>query len=132
MDSAREREAGKDPGTSGQKAKGPHGELDYIELPKPVVPRTQNRDLLKNQKAIVTGASSGIGRAIAYSLAQAGAAVCINYVSRADDAEKMVEEMRGHGHTAISFKADVSNEDDVKKMFDAARGEFGEIGRAHV
>lgn len=108
-----------------RKPKMPHADLNYIELPKPVLPKLESRNLLKGQKAIVTGASSGIGRAIAYSLAQAGAAVCINYVARSDEADNMVKEMRGHGHSAMAFKADVSNEGDVKNMFAAVREEFG-------
>ena len=60
------------------------------ELPKPVMPSGEILKLLKGQKAIVTGASSGIGRAIALALGHAGADVCINYVSSADDAQAMV------------------------------------------
>ena len=99
----------------------------YGELPKPVLPKTENRKLLKGQKAIVTGASSGIGRSIALALGHAGADVCINYVAGEDKAQAMVDELRGHGHTAMSFKADVSNEDDVAKMFAAVREEFGTV-----
>jgi glucose 1-dehydrogenase len=99
----------------------------FVELPKPVLPKTEDRKLLKGQKAIVTGASSGIGRSIALALGHAGADVCINYVAGEDKAQAMVNELRGHGHTAISFKADVSNEDDVAKMFKAVRDEFGTV-----
>src|SRR4029079_893567 len=99
----------------------------YGELPKPVLPKTENRKLLKGQKAIVTGASSGIGRSIALALGHAGADVCVNYVAGEDKAEAMVDELRGHGHTAMSFKADVSREDDVAKMFGACREEFGTV-----
>ena len=99
----------------------------FVELPKPVLPKTENRKLLKGQKAIVTGASSGIGRSIALALGHAGADVCINYVAGEDKAQAMVNELRGHGHAAISFKADVSNEDDVAKMFEAVRKEFGTV-----
>ncbi len=99
----------------------------YGELPKPVLPRTENRKLLKGQKAIVTGASSGIGRAIALALGHAGASVCINYVSGEDKAQAMVAELRGHGHTAMAFKADISNEIEVEKMFAAVREEYGTV-----
>ena len=99
----------------------------YGELPKPVLPKTENRKLLKGQKAIVTGASSGIGRSIALALGHAGADVCVNYVAGEDKAQAMVDELRGHGHTAMSFKADVSSEDDVARMFDAVREEFGTV-----
>src|SRR6266404_5781606 len=108
------------------KPKMPHSQ-DFSDLPKPVVPKTENRKLLKGQKAIVTGASSGIGRSIALALGHAGADVCINYVAGEDKAQAMVNELRGHGHTAMSFKADVSNEDDVAKMFAAVREEYGTV-----
>ena len=99
----------------------------YGELPKPVLPDVEERKLLRGQKAIVTGASSGIGRSIALALGHAGADVCINYVAGEDKAQAMVEELRGHGHTAMSCKADVSSETDVAQMFEAVRGEFGTV-----
>ena len=98
-----------------------------MDLPKPVVPKTENRKLLKGQKAIVTGASSGIGRSIALALGHAGAAVCVNYVAGEDKAQAMVDELRGHGHTAFSFRADVSSETEVAAMFEAVRDEFGTV-----
>src|SRR5205807_3496708 len=98
------------------KPKMPHAQTqNFIDLPKPVLPKTENRKLLKGQKAIVTGASSGIGRSIALALGHAGADVCVNYVAGAEKAQAMVDELRGHGHTAFAFKADVSSEDDVAK-----------------
>src|SRR5438045_5817255 len=102
-------------------------EQNFIDLPKPVVQKTENRKLFKGQKAIVTGASSGIGRSIALALGHAGADVCINYVAGEDKAQAMVDELRGHGHTAFAYRADVSNEDDVAKMFEAIRHEFGTV-----
>ena len=75
----------------------------------------------------MTGASSGIGRSIALALGHAGADVCINYVAGEDKARAMVDELRGHGHTAMSFKADVSSETDVASMFGAVREEFGTV-----
>src|SRR5438309_9557471 len=117
------------------KPKMPHAQ-SFIDLPKPVVPKTENRKLLKGQKAIVTGASSGIGRSIALALGHAGADVCVNYVAGEEKAQAMVDELRGRGHTAFAYRADVSNEDDVAKMFEAVRAEFGtvdiliKIGRA--
>src|SRR5439155_388342 len=86
-----------------------------------------NRKLLKGQKAIVTGASSGIGRSIALALGHAGADVCVNYVAGEDKAQAMVNELRGHGHTAFAYRADVSSEEDVAKMFEAVRDEFGTV-----
>lgn len=60
-------------------------------------------DLLKDQKALVTGASSGIGEAVARHLAQAGAAVVVNYRSEQEDAEKIVQEIRAEGGNAIAI-----------------------------
>ena len=107
------------------KPKVPYAENNFMDLPKPVVPKMENRKLLKGQKAIVTGASSGIGRSIALALGHAGAAVCVNYVAGEDKAQAMVDELQGHGHTAFSFRADVSSETEVAAMFEAVRDEFG-------
>src|SRR5262245_23739339 len=109
------------------KPKVPYDENNFKYLQKPVVPKMENRKLLKGQKAIVTGASSGIGRSIALALGHAGAAVCVNYVAGEDKAQAMVDELRGHGHTAMAFKADVSSEEDVAAMFNAVRDEFGTV-----
>src|SRR5205814_4922358 len=108
------------------KPKMPHAQ-NFMDLPKPVVPKTENRKLLKAQKAIVTGASSGIGRSIALALGHAGADVCVNYRAEQDNAEAVLEELRGHGHTAICYRADVSNEEQVAAMFTAVREEFGTV-----
>jgi glucose 1-dehydrogenase len=109
------------------KPKVPYSQNNFVDLPKPVVPKVERRELLRGQKAIVTGASSGIGRSIALALGHAGADVCINYVAGEDKAQTMVHELRGHGHTAMSFKADVSSEEDVAAMFKAVRDEFGTV-----
>src|SRR5438046_9192181 len=109
-----------------RKPKMPHSQ-DFSDLPKPVVPKTENRKLLKGQKAIVSGASSGSGRSIALALGHAGADVCVNYVAREHKAQAMVNELRGHGHTAFAYRADVSSEEDVAKMFEAVRDEFGTV-----
>src|SRR5436305_10085261 len=108
------------------KPKMPHAQ-NFLNLPKPVIPKIENRKLLKGQKAIVTGASSGIGRSIALALGHAGADICINYVAGEDKAKAMVDELRGHGHTAFAYRADVSSEDDVAKMFEALRDECGSV-----
>src|SRR5437868_15267629 len=86
------------------KPKMPHAQT-FGDLPKPVVPKTENRKLLKGQKAIVTGASSGsgIGRSIALALGHADASVCVNYVAGEDKAQAMVDELRGHRHPALAF-----------------------------
>ena len=109
------------------KPKIPYSQNDFKDLPKPVIPKTENRKLLKGQKAIITGASSGIGRSIALALGHAGASVCVNYVAGEDKAKAMVDELQGHGHTAFSFRADVSSETEVAAMFEAVREEFGTV-----
>lgn len=84
-------------------------------------------NLLKDQKALVTGASSGIGEAVARHLAQAGAAVVVNYRSEQEDAEKIVQEIRASGGDAIAIGADVSKEEEVNAMFEQMLREFGTI-----
>lgn len=82
---------------------------------------------LAGQKALVTGANSGIGRGIAIALGQAGADVVVNYVTGDDAANDVVNQIRGFGVNAIAYKADVSMEDQVTGMFAHAIKEFGTI-----
>ena len=82
---------------------------------------------LKNQKALVTGANSGIGEACALALGAAGADVVINYVSRPEEAERVVKSIWQSGTRAIAFQADVSREDQVQAMFTEMLKEFGTI-----
>jgi glucose 1-dehydrogenase len=82
---------------------------------------------LDGQRAVVTGANSGIGEAIARGLAEAGAAVVVNYVSGDDRAERIVADIRAAGGRAIAVRADVSSEQDVQAMFSRAKEEFGTI-----
>ncbi|BAZ49314.1 short-chain dehydrogenase/reductase SDR [Nostoc sp. NIES-4103] len=83
--------------------------------------------LLKGQKALVTGASSGIGEAIARKLALSGAAVAINYHSQAEEAQKIVDDIKAANGEAFSIQADVSDEDQVKAMFSQILKHFGTI-----
>ena len=82
---------------------------------------------LRSQKALVTGASSGIGRAVAVAFGRAGADVAVNYRSSPGAAEAIVAEIRGHGVTAFAHQADVSDEAQVLRMFERAREELGAI-----
>ncbi|MEU5309570.1 SDR family oxidoreductase [Streptomyces sp. NPDC021562] len=91
--------------------------------PRDVIPG----HLLKGQKALVTGANSGIGKATAIALGRAGADVVVNYVAGADEAEKVVEEITGHGVKAAAYEADVSDEQQVVAMMDRMVQEFGTI-----
>ena len=91
------------------------------------MPRCGVEKLLKGQKALVTGANSGIGKAIALALGQAGADVAVNYVSRKETAEAVVKEIESSGSRALAIRADVSKEDPVKEMFKTMIGSFGTI-----
>jgi glucose 1-dehydrogenase len=82
---------------------------------------------LSGQKAIVTGANSGIGRAVALALGDAGADVVVNYVSREEEAGKVVEAIRQCGAKAYAHRADVSNEAEVQAMFARAVDNFGAV-----
>lgn len=83
--------------------------------------------LLRGQKALVTGANSGIGRATAVALGRAGADVVVNYVAGGDEAEKVVEEITALGVRAAAYEADVSDEQQVVAMMDRMVQEFGTI-----
>jgi glucose 1-dehydrogenase len=82
---------------------------------------------LVGQKALVTGANSGIGRAVAIALGQSGADVVVNYVQGDDAANAVVDTLRGLGVKAAAYHADVSNEDQVAAMFQRTMAEFGTI-----
>ncbi len=97
------------------------------QFPEPVMPACPINKVLKGQKAIVTGGSSGIGKGIAIALSQAGADVLVNYTSRGEEAEKVAEDVRRCGSRAVTFKADVSKEDQVQAMFKRAIEEFGTV-----
>lgn len=83
--------------------------------------------VLTGQKALVTGANSGIGRAVAIALGHAGADVVVNYVVGDDAANAVVEEIRHSGGRAIAYRADVSSEDQVAGMFRHMVEQFGTI-----
>ncbi|MFE2475815.1 glucose 1-dehydrogenase [Streptomyces sp. NPDC059389] len=83
--------------------------------------------VLKGQKALVTGANSGIGKATAIGLGRAGADVVVNYVSGQDAAEEVVREIEGFGVRAYAHEGDVSQEDQVVDMVARMVREFGTI-----
>lgn len=96
-------------------------------LPNPVMPHCPPQKLLQGQKALVTGASSGIGRGIALALAEAGADVVVNYASGEDKARAVCNEIAQYGVRAIAVGADVSDEEQVQRMFARMLDEFGTI-----
>ena len=79
--------------------------ISNIDLPAPVKPRVPPQKLLVGQKALVTGASSGIGRAIALSLGDAGADVVVNFVAGEDTARALVDEICAKGVNAVAIRA---------------------------
>jgi len=73
--------------------------------------------VLRGQKALVTGANSGIGLGVALALGRAGADVVVNYVFGDETAQRVVEEIQQNDVRAYAHKADVSKEDQVQAMF---------------
>ncbi len=85
-------------------------------------------NLIKNAKvAIITGAARGIGASVAWRLASDGFAVAVNYASSDADAETLVAELNGDGAAAIAVKADVTNPDEVRRMFDIVEQKLGKV-----
>jgi glucose 1-dehydrogenase len=82
---------------------------------------------LQGQKALVTGASSGIGAGIARALGTAGASVVVNYSGNSEGALKVVDEIVAAGGEAMAVRADVSQEADVQAMFREMLGAWGSI-----
>jgi glucose 1-dehydrogenase len=91
------------------------------------VPSVPYPVVLAGQPALVTGANSGIGRAVALGLAQSGADVVVNYVTNPEQAEEVAHEIEAMGRRAIAIKADVSKEDEVVGMFKQATAHFGTL-----
>ena len=75
---------------------------------------------LDGKSALVTGAATGIGRAIAGALAREGCRVAINYIGPPDQAAETVAELRGFGVDALALKADVRQASEVRSMIDVA------------
>src|SRR5437773_9196541 len=82
---------------------------------------------LKGKRALITGASRGIGRGIAEVFADEGADVAVNYVSHPEKADEVVKALRAKGRKAIAVKADVARRGDVEPMFDTVWKELGPL-----
>ena len=82
---------------------------------------------LQGQTALVTGASSGIGEAVAVGLAAAGANVGVNYRTHPEQAQRVVDEIQRRGGAALALQADVSAETEVESMFDILVGTYGRV-----
>ena len=82
---------------------------------------------LKGQSALVTGANSGIGKAVAIALGNEGANVVVNFVTHPETADDVVNEIKSNGGNAIALQADVSKEDQVQNMFQELYKAFGTI-----
>lgn len=102
-------------------------EAENVSLPEPVRPDCQVPKLLKGQKALVTGANSGIGKAVAIALGQAGADVVVNYVRDNTSANDVAKIISGYGVRALAIQGDVSQEPQVRAMFTQMLKDFGTI-----
>lgn len=100
---------------------------DAAQAPPSTAPVRPVFKVLTGQKALVTGANSGLGRAIALTFAQAGADVVVNWVVGQEAAEEVVAQITKGGGRAYAHRADVAREDQVAAMFGRMRAEFGTI-----
>ena len=84
-------------------------------------------DDLQGKVALVTGASRGIGRAIAERLAKSGASVIVNYSTSAGEAQKTVDAIKASGGKAAAIKADMARVSEIVRLFDESIAQFGKI-----
>jgi glucose 1-dehydrogenase len=96
-------------------------------LPEVVMPNCPVNKLLRGQKALVTGANSGIGRAVAIALGHAGADVAVNYVVNPKEADEVCGEIERCGSKSLAIQADVSSEEQVQSMFSKTIERLGTV-----
>src|SRR5258708_2333900 len=101
--------------------------VEQENLPSVVMPSCEMRKILAGQKALATGANSGIGKTVAIALGQAGADVVVNYVTNPGQAEEVVAKIRESGVKAYAHQADVSQETQVRDMFSTMVQRLGTI-----
>ena len=82
---------------------------------------------LTNKKALVTGGSRGIGRAITLALASQGADVAVNFRSNPEEAQKVVNQIKSMGKDSFAIKADVSRINEVRSMFEQVKNKWGKL-----
>ena len=80
---------------------------------------------LKNKTVLITGASSGIGKAIAQRFGKEGSHVIINFLNNEEKADKVVQQIKHEGGSAEKFMADISREDQVRNMFSFIKKQYG-------
>jgi len=90
-------------------------------------PRTGPDLLLRDKIVVVTGASSGIGRAIALACAAAGANIATTYHANRDRADKVVAEIKALGRDCITLQVDVADDEDLAELVGAVRDRFGRV-----
>jgi len=100
---------------------------ETTRLPRVLLPESQVPKSLKGQRALVTGANSGIGKAVAIALGQAGADVIVNYVGGDAAAHEVAAEISNSGVRSLAIQADVSQESQVQAMFAEMLKELGTI-----
>lgn len=83
--------------------------------------------MLKNKNTVVTGATRGIGREIAFTLAENGANVAINYRTLNEDVERLIEELKSYGTNIVAVKCDISDEEEVKNFIAESKKQLGSI-----
>ena len=101
--------------------------MSVEQHPEVVMPTCPAERILKGQKALVTGASSGIGKSVAIELGKAGADVVVNYARGEVQAREVVTEIEKSGSRAYAHQADVSKEDQVAVMFEKMKDDLGTI-----